>query len=65
MTLALKGTSIVDGRRCALIGYDSGDASLAMTLKPAPRVLLDVRGASHFLGDLHVESGLPGRGSRP
>jgi hypothetical protein len=26
-----------------------------MTLKPAPQVLLEVPGSSHFLGDLHVD----------
>jgi len=55
VTLELKGLSLVDGRRCALVGYDSGDASLTMTVKPAPRVRLDVRGSSHFFGDLHVD----------
>jgi hypothetical protein len=55
VTLALKGTSVVDGRRCALIGYDSGDASLAMALQPAPQVVLEVHGSSHFFGDLQVD----------
>ncbi len=55
VTLDLKGTSEVDGRPCALVGYDSGDASLAMTLQPAPQVRLEVRGSSHFFGDLYVD----------
>jgi hypothetical protein len=55
VTLELKGLSLVDGHRCALVGYDSGDASLTMTVKPAPQVSLDVRGSSHFFGDLHVD----------
>jgi hypothetical protein len=55
VTLALKGTSVVDGRRCALVGYDSGDASLSMTLQPAPQVVLEMHGSSHFFGDLEVD----------
>jgi hypothetical protein len=55
VTLELKGLSLVDGHRCALVGYDSGDASLTMTVKPAPQVSLGVRGSSHFFGDLHVD----------
>jgi hypothetical protein len=55
VTLELKGMSLVDGRRCALVGYDSGDASLRMTVKPVPQVSLEVRGSSHFFGDLYVD----------
>jgi len=55
VTLELKGLSLVDGRRCALVGYDSGDASLRMTVRPAPQVSLEVRGSSHFFGDLYVD----------
>jgi len=55
VTLELKGTSVVDGRRCALVGYDSGDASLIMSLKPAPQVTVAIHGGSHFFGDLYVD----------
>ena len=55
VTLDLKGTSLVDGHRCALVGYDSGDASLTMTLKPAPQVTVAIHGGSHFFGDLYVD----------
>jgi hypothetical protein len=55
VTLELKGTSVVDGRRCALVGYDSGDASLVMTFNPAPQVTVAIHGGSHFFGDLYVD----------
>lgn len=55
VTLELEGVLDGDGRRCALIGYDSGDCSLAMTLQPAPQVTLAVNGSSHFFGDLYID----------
>ncbi len=55
VTLELKGLSVVGGRRCALIGYDSGDSSLQMVLTPMPQVTMQVRGASHYTGDLYVD----------
>jgi hypothetical protein len=55
VTLELKGLSSIDGRRCALIGYDSGDSTLKMLLKPLPQVAVEVNGGSHYLGDLYVD----------
>jgi hypothetical protein len=55
ITLELKGLSLVGGRRCALIGYDSGDSALRMTLKPMPQVTLEILGGSHYTGDLYVD----------
>lgn len=55
VTLELKGLSRVGGRRCALIGYDSGDSSFKMILKPLPQVAVETDGGSHYLGDLYVD----------
>jgi len=55
ITLELKGLSRVGARRCALIGYDSGESSLEMTLTPAPQVTIEVKGGSRYAGDLHVD----------
>jgi hypothetical protein len=55
VTLELKGLSSVDGRRCALIGYDSGDSSFKMIMKPLPQVAVETSGGSHYWGDLYVD----------
>jgi hypothetical protein len=55
MTLELKGLTQVDGRRCALVGYDSGGSMIKMYLKPAPQVTLEMNGGSHYLGDIYID----------
>jgi hypothetical protein len=55
ITLELKGTSQIDGARCALVAYDSGDSSFHMTIKPMPQISIDVVGGSHYWGDLYVD----------
>ncbi|MBL0313429.1 MAG: hypothetical protein IPP78_12110 [Holophagaceae bacterium] len=55
ITLELKGTGQVDGARCAIVGYDSGESSLHMILKPTPQAAMDVVGGSHYWGDLYVD----------
>lgn len=57
ITLELKGTSQVGGRRCAIVAYDSGDSSFHMTIKPMPQIAIDVVGGSHYWGDLYVDLG--------
>ena len=55
VTLELKGQSLAGNRRCALIGYDSGDSTLEMILRPMPQVTMKVQGGSHYMGDLYVD----------
>jgi hypothetical protein len=55
VTLELKGLSSVGGRRCALLGYDSGDSSFKMILKPVPQVAVETNGSSHYMGDLYLD----------
>lgn len=57
ITLELKGVSLVDGRPCALLGYDSGESSYLMYLEPMKGMDMKAEGASHYFGDLHVELG--------
>jgi hypothetical protein len=54
-TLALKGLSLVDGAACALLGFDSGQSSFQMVLKPTPNMEVRSVGASHYQGDIHVD----------
>jgi hypothetical protein len=55
VTLALKGTSVVTGSRCALLAFDSGESSFHMTVHPVPGMAVDVVGGSHYWGDLYVD----------
>jgi hypothetical protein len=55
VTLEFKGLSVVDGAPCALVGYDSGDSSFQILMKPAPGVEVKAVGASHYRGDIYVD----------
>jgi len=55
VTLALKGLSLVDGRACAVVTYDSGNSSFQMKVKPMPNMEVETVGSSHYLGDLYID----------
>ncbi len=52
VTLTFKGLSLVNGRSCALLGYDSGESSFKMNLTPAPTLEIQTVGSSHYRGDI-------------
>jgi hypothetical protein len=54
ITLEFKGLSQVNGKSCALIGYDSGESSFKMVLKPMPELNQTV-GGSHYFGDIYKD----------
>lgn len=53
ITLEFKGLSIVDGAQCALLGYDSGESSFKMKIKPMPGMEVNTTGSSHYKGDIY------------
>lgn len=55
VTLEFKGLSVVDDVPCAVVGFDSGDSSFTMIIKPTPDMEIKTVGASHYWGDLHIE----------
>lgn len=55
VTLELKGLGLVDGAACALLGYDSGQSSFQMIVKPMPTMEVRAVGASHYKGDLYID----------
>jgi hypothetical protein len=55
VTLELKGLGLVDGAACALLGYDSGQSSFQMVVKPMPTMEVRAVGASHYKGDLYID----------
>jgi hypothetical protein len=55
VTLELKGLGLVEGATCALLGFDSGQSSFQMVVKPMPNMEVRAVGASHYKGDLYVD----------
>jgi hypothetical protein len=55
VTLELKGLGLVQNRPCAVIGYDSGQSSFSMLMKPAPEVEVRTVGSSHYWGDIYKD----------
>jgi hypothetical protein len=55
ITLEFKGLSLVNGRRCALLEYDSGESSFEMVMKPTPDMEIQTVGSSHYKGDIYKD----------
>ena len=55
ITLEFKGLSIVDGKTCALIEYDSGESTFRMISQPAPNFEIQTTGTSHYMGDIYKD----------
>jgi len=54
-TLEFKGISLVDGRLCSLVAFDSGESSFHMIMQPTPNMEIDTVGSSHYKGDLYID----------
>jgi hypothetical protein len=55
VTLELKGVSLVDGASCAVVGFDSGESSFRMIIRPTPAMEITSVGSSHYKGDLYID----------
>ena len=55
ITLAFKGLSLVNHKTCALLGYDSGESSFDMIIKPMPAMEVKTKGSSHYFGDIYKD----------
>jgi len=55
ITLEFKGISTVNGRTCALLGYDSGESTYKMIQQPAPNFDVVTTGTSHYMGDIYKD----------
>jgi hypothetical protein len=53
--MTFKGLTRVQGRTCALAGFDSGESSFQMKMRPAPGVEVEAVGRSRYFGDLAVD----------
>jgi hypothetical protein len=55
VTMELKGLSRVAGAACAMVGFDSGESSFKMTVKPMPDMEVRTVGSSHYKGDIYID----------
>ncbi|MGH7598012.1 MAG: hypothetical protein ACREOI_16805 [bacterium] len=55
ITLEFKGVSVVNGKSCALLEYDSGESSFQMLMKPMPEMEVRTVGGSHYFGDIYKD----------
>jgi len=55
LALELKGVSLVDGRPCALVNFDSGESTLRMAFIRAPSEDLSMEGGSEYTGDIYID----------
>ncbi|HYK91219.1 MAG TPA: hypothetical protein VE398_20785 [Acidobacteriota bacterium] len=53
ITLEMKGLGLVQGKACAIVGYDSGESSFTMIMKPTPALEMRTEGSSHYWGDIY------------
>jgi hypothetical protein len=55
VALELKGVSVTKTGECAIVGFDSGESSFVMLMKPAPNTEVRTTGASHYQGDFYID----------
>lgn len=55
ITLEFKGLTVANNRDCALIGFDSGQSSFKMIVKPMPDIEVVAVGSSHYKGDIYKD----------
>jgi hypothetical protein len=55
VTMELKGLSCVAGAACAMVGFDSGESSFKMFVKPMPNMEVRTVGSSHYKGDIYID----------
>jgi hypothetical protein len=55
ITLAFKGLGLVNQKACAILGYDSGESSFYMLMKPMANMEITTKGSSHYWGDIYKD----------
>lgn len=55
VTLEFKGVSVVNGKSCALLAYDSGESSFKMLMRLTPEMEIRTIGSSHYFGDIYKD----------
>ena len=55
ITLTFKGLGLINEKACAILGYDSGESSFYMLMKPMPTMEITTKGSSHYWGDIYKD----------
>jgi len=55
ITLEFKGLSVANDKECAIIGFDSGESSFKMIVKPTSDFEVVAVGSSHYKGDIYKD----------
>jgi hypothetical protein len=55
ITLAFNGLGLINKKACAILGYDSGESSFYMLMKPMPNMEITTKGSSHYWGDIYKD----------
>jgi len=55
ITLEFKGICIIDGVTCAIVGYDSGESNLGMTIVLGKSLDAMIKGGSEYKGDMYID----------
>jgi len=53
--LVFKGLGLVDGRACAIIGFDSGESTLKMIMPLGASGDIVTEGGSEYIGDIYID----------
>ena len=53
--LTLKGLGLVHQKACGILGYDSGESSFYMLMKPMANMEITTKGSSHYWGDIYKD----------
>lgn len=55
IVLELKGLSLINGKSCAIVGFDSGNSAFQMIMEPMAGMEVKTVGASHYQGELYID----------
>lgn len=53
--LAFKGLGVVDGRACAVVGFDSGESTFKMIMPMSADKDIVTDGGSEYIGDIYID----------
>ncbi|MFH0990928.1 MAG: hypothetical protein V1799_13015 [bacterium] len=55
VVLSFDGLSLVNGKQCGLLSFDSGESSFKMIMSPMPKMQITTNGGSHYKGTIFID----------
>jgi len=56
ITLSLMGISLVNESLCSIVNFDSGKSSFKVLMSPAPNMVIETNGSSHYKGNIFINN---------